>query len=438
MMLEINPTFTKTQKKAYKYLFDSTTNQLLFGGGAGGGKSYTGCSWLIISAIQYPKTRYLMGRSKLDALKKTTLNTFFEVCEHWNIKADVHYNFNAQSNIIKFYNGSEIILKDLFSYPSDPLFDSLGSLELTGAFIDEANQISKKAKNVVMSRLRYKLDEFSLIPKLLLTCNPAKNWLYTDWYMPNKQGTLKEDMKFLQSLAIDNPNISKHYIETLGKLDTLTKERLLYGNWEYDDSKGKLFKYDKIIDCFSNNYVESGKAYLSIDVARYGQDSTVICQWEGWRCVEIYQFNKLSITDVAKETLNIAQRHKIPRSQIVVDEDGVGGGLKDVLSGSKGFINGSKAIGQEQYKNLKSQCYYKFAEYVNTGKVFIQDKSYQESIVQELEVVAMKDIDKDSKLAIIGKDKIREHIGRSPDIADALMMRVYFELSAAPKITYYG
>ena len=184
--MEITPKFTNTQIKALRYLTDDTTNELLFGGGAGGGKSYTGCSWLIVNCLKYPKTRYLMGRSKLDALKKTTLNTFFEVCDNWGIKAKVHYTFNAQSNIIKFYNGSEILLKDLFSYPSDPNFDSLGSLELTGAFIDEANQITQKAKNIVLSRVRFRLDENNLIPKVLLTCNPAKNWLYSEWYVPNK------------------------------------------------------------------------------------------------------------------------------------------------------------------------------------------------------------------------------------------------------------
>lgn len=437
-MLEITPKFTNTQKRAFKYLIDSTTNTLLYGGGAGGGKSFCGCAYLIISCIKYPKTRYLMGRSKLSSLKSTTLNTFFEVCEKWNIQTEKHFTFNAQSNIIKFYNGSEIILKDLFMYPSDPLFDSLGSYELTGAFIDEANQVSKKAKNVVMSRIRYKLDENNLIPKLLLTCNPAKNWLYTDFYLPDKQGILREDMKFLQSLAIDNPNISKHYVETLGKLDALTKERLLYGNWEYEDTKGKLFRYDKIQDAFTNQFIPEGREYLSIDVARFGSDSSVICRWSGWICKEISKFQKLSITELASEVTKISNQYKIPRSQIVIDEDGVGGGLRDVLSGSKGFINNSKPIGKENYANLKSQCYYKLAEMINKGEVWIQDNSYQELIVQELEVVSMKDVDKDTKLAVMSKDKIKEHIGRSPDIADALMMRVYFQLSSAPKITYYG
>jgi hypothetical protein len=98
-----------------------------------------------------------MGRSKLKSLKETTLNTFFELSSRLYIGNQ--YNYNAQSNIITFDNGSEIVLKDLFLYPSDPNYDSLGSLEITGAFIDECNQVVYKAWQIVKSRIRYKLNE---------------------------------------------------------------------------------------------------------------------------------------------------------------------------------------------------------------------------------------------------------------------------------------
>jgi phage terminase large subunit len=253
--LEINPDFTRTQKECLKYLFDDTTKEVLFGGAAGGGKSWVGVSYLITMCLQYPKTRYLMGRSKLDALKKTTLNTFFEVCLAWNLKSGDDYTFNGSSNVITFYNGSEIILKDLFLYPSDRNFDSLGSLEITGAFIDEANQITEKAKNVVGSRLRYKLDENGLIPKLLMTCNPAKNWTYTLYYKPAKEGSIKPYRKFIQSLVGDNSYISKHYEKQLSELDELSKQRLLFGNWEYDATNDSLVDYDAIINMFNQKGV---------------------------------------------------------------------------------------------------------------------------------------------------------------------------------------
>ena len=72
----------KTQKECLKYLFDTKTKEVLFGGAAGGGKSWVGVSYLILMALRYPKTRYLMGRSKLDALKKTTLNTFLKFAHY--------------------------------------------------------------------------------------------------------------------------------------------------------------------------------------------------------------------------------------------------------------------------------------------------------------------------------------------------------------------
>ena len=65
--MEISPEFTNKQKQALKYLVDDETNEVLFGGAAGGGKSWIGVSWLIIQCFKYPKVRYLMGRSKLDA-----------------------------------------------------------------------------------------------------------------------------------------------------------------------------------------------------------------------------------------------------------------------------------------------------------------------------------------------------------------------------------
>ncbi len=136
-----------------------------------------GCLWLIEMCQTYKGSRWLMGRSKLKSLKETTLNSFFELTS--KLEIGNQFTYNAQSNIIKWNNGSEILLKDLFLYPSDPNFDSLGSLEICGAFIDECNQVVHKAWQIVLSRCRYKLNEFDLIPKVLGSCNPAKNWTFS-------------------------------------------------------------------------------------------------------------------------------------------------------------------------------------------------------------------------------------------------------------------
>jgi hypothetical protein len=387
-----------------------------------------GVSYLILMAIKYPKTRYLMGRSKLDALKKTTLNTFFEVCTAWNLKAIEDYNFNGSSNVITFYNGSEIILKDLFLYPSDRNFDSLGSLEITSAFIDEANQITEKAKNVVASRLRYKLDENGLIPKMLMTCNPAKNWVYSEYYRPAKDKTIKPYKKFIQSLVGDNTYISKHYEKQLFELDELSKQRLLYGNWEYDVTNDSLIQYDAILSLFNQKGIEGDK-YITCDVARFGVDKTVIMLWQGLHLRYVRTLLKSAVNDVVDEIKKLQQENQVNLTNIIVDEDGVGGGVKDYLR-CRGFVNNSKPLKNENYQNLKTQCYYKLADLINKGQIGIScsDVNVKNSIIEECEQVRTKDADKDNKLQIIPKDTVKAILGRSPDYSDALAMRMFYEI----------
>jgi len=427
---------TKKQGQAYKYLSDKVTTEVLFGGSAGGGKSYLGSVWLIYLCTSYDGIRCLMGRSKLDNLKKTTLNTFFDVCKEFELIAGVDYTYNAQSNIIKFNNGSEIILKDLFQYPSDKNFDSLGSLEITAAFIDEANQVTEKAKQIVSSRLRYKLDEYNLTPKLLLTCNPAKNWVYSNFYKPQRENRLPEYRKFIQALVDDNKHISKHYKEQLLKLDEISKQRLLYGNWEYDDSEDKLINYNAILSAFELDNTPTGDKYISADIARYGKDKTCIILWNGLRAEQFVVIDKNSVTEAAEAIRKLQQANAVPLQNIIVDDDGVGGGVTDILR-CKAFRNNSKALKGENYINLKTQCYYALSDAVNKSQVYISTNNiaYKNFIIQELEQVRRKNFDKDTKLQLISKDEVKAAIGRSPDFSDALAMRMYYELR--PQGKYY-
>ena len=420
------------QEHAVYYLKDKTTKEILYGGAAGGGKSALGVLWLIEQCQTYPGTRWLMGRAKLKTLKETTLNTFFDLSSQ--LKISNQFTFNGQNGSIYWNNGSEILLKDLYSYPADPNFDSLGSLEITGAFIDECNQISYKAWQIVTSRIRYKLNEYSLTPKILGSCNPAKNWTYSKFYIPNSNGTISETKKFIQSLPTDNPNLPASYLESLLALDENSKHRLYYGNWEYDNDPAKLIDYDKINNCFTNDFVEAGQMYISADIARYGSDKMVVCVWSGFRVVEVFSLSKCSVTETSEAIRGLAIKWKVPNSNIIADEDGVGGGVIDILK-CKGFVNNSRALKEEnvivEYQNLKTQCYYKLAAKIQSNEIYINcpDGTVQDDIIKELEQVKRDKIDSDGKLKIVPKEKVKEFIGRSPDYSDALAFRMYFDLS---------
>lgn len=363
----------------------------------------------------------------------------------WQFVPGIHYNYNAQDSTIKFYNGTEFHLVDLDYLPSDPMYDRLGSVEYTGAFIEEAQEIESKAKEVVKSRIRYKLGEFGLIPKLLMTCNPSKNYLYYEFYKPAKQNRLPVHLAFIQSLVTDNPHVDPSYIEALRKLkDKILKMRLLLGIWEYEDSDLNLFSYDAICDLFTNT-VEKGDKYISCDVARFGSDQAVIMLWEGLRVMEIKTFPKSATTEIETYVKLLAANHHVPMSRVVVDEDGVGGGVVDHLK-CKGFVGNASPIDNKRpsdmkkveyklnYQNLRTQCYHKLAEMTNEAKIAIpiDDIKVRDMIIEELEQIKAADVDKTGKFKITPKEEIKEILGRSPDYSDTLMMRMLFEVKPEP------
>jgi hypothetical protein len=70
--------------------------------------------------------------------------------------------------------------------------------------------------------------------------------------LPDKNGTLPEYRMFIPALATDNKKLPKTYIEQLMRSDEVTKQRLLYGNFEYDDTPGRLFDYQAINNLWNN------------------------------------------------------------------------------------------------------------------------------------------------------------------------------------------
>jgi phage terminase large subunit len=416
------------QSEALKFLSaDSNVETILYGGAAGGGKTMLGCMWQILRRLKYPGTRSLIGRAKLDTLKKTTMNTFFQVANDIGLKAGEDFSYNQQSHIIKFSNGSEIILADLFLYPSDPNFQDLGGLELTDVFLDEATEISEKAYSIVCSRIRYKLNDYNLTPKILLTCNPSKGWIYNQFYLPYKNQNLPEHLAFVQALPGDNIHLPEAYVTSLSRLPEADRKRLLEGDWEFDNSSDRLYLYDELMRCFREP-MNVGEGYITADIARLGKDRTVLCVWKGLSCIDIVVLRQKRQDEVKAEIQRLMNQYSVRLSNVLADADGVGGGLVDSLR-CREFLNGSKAVRGTQYMNLKADCYFRLGELIDKNEITFPIK-WQEDICKELELIRRVDPDKEGKLRVTSKDTISQRTGGiSPDIADAIMMRAYFELN---------
>ena len=421
---------TKKQTVAWDYMMDDSTKEILFGSGAGSGKSFLGCLWVTTMCIKYPGVRYLIGRSVLTQLRLTTLRTLLETFKAMGLTSEQHFTYNQQTNVIKFYNDSEIILKDMAATPADPQFDSLGSIELTGVFLDEMTQISQMAYHIIKSRIRFKLNEYKLVGKLFMSCNPGQNYLKKEFYIPYIEERLEPHKKFVMATALDNPHLPEQYIETLRNLPEQQRQRLFLGSWDFMSDIDAIFDFDSISNSmykFSPNPDDIKR--LSCDVSRFGDDRSVVVMWVGLVVTEIFIFRKLSTVQLSDEIRQLMMVYGVHPSNVIVDTDGIGSGVGDQLRGIN-FVNNSKALHDQNFVNLKSQCYIKLSEMFKQGliSININDPSSVDDLTQELLSVKLKDVDKDNKVAVISKDEQKKILGRSPDISDALMMGMYFHV----------
>ena len=151
--------------------------------------------------------------------------------------------------------------------------------------------------------------------------------------------------------------------------------------------------------------------------------------WAGLDLRIVRTLLKSAVNDVVEAVRTLQQEHQVNLRNIIVDEDGVGGGVKDYLR-CQGFVNNARALKSENYQNLKTQCYYKLADLVNKGQVGItcEDISVKNKIIEECEQIRTKDADKDNKLQMIPKETVKAILGRSPDYSDAMAMRMYYEI----------
>lgn len=436
---------TKGNHKQYQasiFWCDKTTKEIGYGGGKGGGKSFLGANLIFGDAFLYPETHYFIARKKLNDLRKFTVPTIIEVFQSWGINNSV-YSFNATDNLFTLKNNSKVFLIEAKYMPSDPQYMRFGSMMMTRGWIEESGEFEYDARaNLAASIGRWKNDIYNLSPKLLETCNPAKNYMYELYYKAAKNNELPDYRKFVTALISDNKMIPSDYVNQLDRVLTKNqKERLINGNWEYDDDPTALCDYENIIEIFRTNLSFSGKKYITCDAARFGSDKAVIIIWDGWDIIEIFTYDTSATTDIQVKIKQYQTIHGITNRNVIVDQDGVGGGIVDNLR-CCGFSNNGRAIevkGQkENYDNLKSQCGFGLAEKINSNSMAVKcrvEPSIKEKIVAEIEVLKRTE---DVKLCLISKDEMKKLIGRSPDYLDAMLMRYWFELTGNSIRTMIG
>lgn len=446
MPVELSP----RQIKALSILSAPECDELLYGGAAGGGKTWIGCFWLWYLCRKYPRTRYVLARRHLKDILRSTVPSFYKVVTVAEGQGRRDYNperywiFNSRSETISHArNGAQIILMDTEYKPQDPLYDRYGGLECTAAWCEEVQETSRKAYSVLRSRIGRHLNaELGLHAVMFSTCNPSKGWIYTDFYRPWKDGKLPQGRFFLPATIDDNPFLTEEYRNNLKSInDPGMKARLLSGSWEFEEEDNQLLPARILANTLAAPAVGS-EVRLGIDVALGGPraDSTTIATVRGNELIKLEQIEArdymgdpsgfdLWLTGLLAE--RIREAGALTQNAVRLDYSGIGANLWQLLRAQYGILTYpwkgmtppiTRPGRPVKYANLRSQAWWELKENARLKKLKLP-AIYDEELWQEL--TAVKYNLRGDVITLEDKHLIRHRLGRSPDKADALVMALF-------------
>ena len=213
--------------KQRAFLLMNDTKEILYGGAAGGGKSWAQLA-AALQFIDVPNySAILLRRTFADLaqpgalidLSKQWLMPFVERKEvRWSEKEKV-YTFPNNATLSFGYLESA---NDKFNYQGAE-FQYIG--------IDECTQIDPGNYRYMFSRLRKK-KEMQVPLRFRATTNPGG--MFGEYYYQRFFVEGKENGRIFISAGLnDNPHLdAEQYREALNELDPVEREQLLNGNWE--------------------------------------------------------------------------------------------------------------------------------------------------------------------------------------------------------------
>lgn len=378
---------------------------ILFGGAMGGGKSAALVNFAIHHCLKFAGARIFLCRQHLASFKKTTLLEL----EKW-LPLDYVKRHNRTACFIEFRNGSRIYYGGL----GDDIraIEKLKSMELSAWGCDQVEEISEQFFHMLNSRLRLNIPNIQY--KAWLTCNPTSNWV-RQRFIENAL----QDHAFVPSLVKDNPYIPSDYEERLREsLPEELVEAWINGNWDIIADENQLFKYDDITQAMTRKASKDGEPIYAVDVARYGQDESVVSKRQGDTITFEKIFSKKSTMETAGIT--IKQTGFDLSAQIKVDSIGVGAGVVDRLKEQhynvQEIVGSAKAKEDKTYKNKRAENFFTFRKLLPQLSIPNDKKLKAQMMAIRYRVLS------DGLLIIESKDEIRKRGLPSPDRLDAVVM----------------
>lgn len=418
----------KKQQQAFRYLRDPSILSVLWGGSVSGGKSQLIAAWILWSALTFPDTRWLIGRKVLSDLMNSTVVSLFKVARDMGIENVLLQGWNKQRNTITFPNQSVILFRQLDPKADDVTFQELGSIELSGAAIDEAGQVDKLVYQTLIQRLRWNLPPHG--GKILMCSNPSRNFCF-DIFDQHEKGTLPQNMRYVHSTAWDNTFNDPAYLATLVRenFEEHIWESQILGNWRFESTDTQIIHASDVYNAFAWDTigVDQREKYLTWDPAYGGADRSVVMLWHGNVMSRCWVWRQMDAMEQVTEAKRIIAENQIPSRNVSID----GIGSAALVAQFRGCVDhraNAKPLNGEAYASLKDQLYFRLGDALRKNELRFRCPEIRDELTQELVAHKAYRRDTDKNASVLPKEQVARAIKRSPDLADCVMQRMYFSL----------
>lgn len=296
--------------------------------------------------------------------------------------------------------------------------------------IDEASGVADEIFETVLGSLTGKEN------KLLICSNPTRNIGFF-------HSAFHEDRELYYTMKVssaDSSRVSTDYCQRLikqyGEDSDVVRVRVL-GEFPKQAADG-LIPLEHVEEAMTREPTFNGELVLGVDLARFGDDETVIAARIGDSVLPLQHWRKLDLMKTTGKIIHtlteLMAEYKLGRARLNVDEGGLGAGVVDRLREVaheknlhvtiQGCNFGGKAR-DKKYANFVTEAYFALLDRLKGGTITLPN---DDELAAQL-TTRRYSLTSSDTLIIERKADYKKRYHKSPDRADAII------LAFAPTLT---
>jgi phage terminase large subunit len=381
-------------------------------GGRGSSKSW-GAASLLMQKLTESTNRLVCCREIQNSIDESAYRLLVDTIQRLDLQG-----WDIKKETLDNANGSHVIFRGLRDLRAARSIKSLEGYNL--CWLEEAQSISKESLELLLPTIRANNAEIwacwnpnspdDPIEKLKTRKGAVcveMNWNDNPWFTERSRAEMEADYA-------EDPDNAEH----------------VWGGKYRKQGDNCIMNRVSIREAMERKADTEGAISIGVDCARYGNDRTTMFKRKGLQLLEYKVYKKTSITEEADYFELFCGRDR--NVHACIDGGGVGGGLIDVLR-ERGYRNitevnfGEKAVDSDKYDSAASEMWFTFP-LSDCGLLDIPE------LMTELSDRRYSFNRKGQKVVEAKDDYKKRHGGKSPDLADGLLLCFYERHEVMPML----